>query len=74
MWCGHGDRLPAGACLPGHNDEVFRSGTPFVTVDGGEGEGGPTDGPVLAGFATRRPLGAGTEPCPNIRCTGDHCR
>jgi len=50
MWCGHGDRLPAGACLPGHNDEVFRSGTPFVTVDGGAGEGGPTDGPVMARF------------------------
>jgi cell division protein FtsI/penicillin-binding protein 2 len=47
---GHGNPLPTDAWLIGFNDSVVRSDVAFamVTVDGGEG--GPTDGPVVAQF------------------------
>jgi cell division protein FtsI/penicillin-binding protein 2 len=47
---GHGSPLPTDAWLIGFNDSVVRSDIAFamVTVDGGEG--GPTDGPVVAQF------------------------
>ncbi len=47
---GHGNPLPTDAWLIGFNNEVFASDIAFamVTVDGGEG--GPTDGPVVARF------------------------
>jgi cell division protein FtsI/penicillin-binding protein 2 len=47
---GHGNPLPTDAWLIGFNDSVVRSDIAFamVTVDGGEG--GPTDGPVVAQF------------------------
>jgi len=47
---GHGNPLPTDAWLIGFNNEVFGSDIAFamVTVDGGEG--GPTDGPVVARF------------------------
>jgi len=47
---GHGNPLPTDAWLIGFNNSVVRSDVAFamVTVDGGEG--GPTDGPVVAQF------------------------
>ena len=47
---GHGNPLPTDAWLIGFNNDVFASDIAFamVTVDGGEG--GPTDGPVVAKF------------------------
>jgi cell division protein FtsI/penicillin-binding protein 2 len=47
---GHGNPLPTDAWLVGFNNNVFTSGIAFamVTIDGGEG--GPTDGPVVAKF------------------------
>ena len=47
---GHGSPLPTDAWLIGFNNSVVRSDVAFamVTVDGGEG--GPTDGPVVAQF------------------------
>jgi cell division protein FtsI/penicillin-binding protein 2 len=47
---GHGSPLPTDAWLIGFNDSVVSSDIAFamVTVDGGEG--GPTDGPVVAQF------------------------
>jgi cell division protein FtsI/penicillin-binding protein 2 len=47
---GHGNPLPTDAWLIGFNNDVFGSDIAFamVTVDGGEG--GPTDGPVVAKF------------------------
>ena len=47
---GHGSPLPTDAWLIGFNNEVFASDIAFamVTVDGGEG--GPTDGPIVAKF------------------------
>lgn len=47
---GHGNPLPTDAWLIGFNNDVFASDIAFamVTVDGGEG--GPTDGPIVAKF------------------------
>jgi cell division protein FtsI/penicillin-binding protein 2 len=47
---GHGNPLPTDAWLIGFNDNVVATPVAFamVTVDGGEG--GPTDGPVVAKF------------------------
>ena len=47
---GHGNPLPTDAWLVGFNNSVVSSDVAFamVTVDGGEG--GPTDGPVVAQF------------------------
>ncbi len=47
---GHGNPLPTDAWLVGFNNHVWSSGIAFamVTVDGGEG--GPTDGPIVAKF------------------------
>jgi cell division protein FtsI/penicillin-binding protein 2 len=47
---GHGNPLPTDAWLIGFNNSVVSSDVAFamVTVDGGEG--GPTDGPVVAKF------------------------
>ena len=47
---GHGSPLPTDAWLVGFNDSIVSSDVAFamVTVDGGEG--GPTDGPVVAQF------------------------
>jgi cell division protein FtsI/penicillin-binding protein 2 len=47
---GHGNPLPTDAWLIGFNNSVVSSDVAFamVTVDGGEG--GPTDGPVVAQF------------------------
>ncbi len=47
---GHGNPLPTDAWLVGFNNRVFTDDIAFamVTVDGGEG--GPTDGPVVARF------------------------
>jgi len=47
---GHGNPLPQDAWLVGFNNRVFSSDIAFamVTVDGGEG--GPTDGPIVARF------------------------
>ncbi len=47
---GHGNPLPTDAWLIGFNNQVYASDIAFamVTVDGGEG--GPTDGPVVARF------------------------
>ncbi len=47
---GHGNPLPTDAWLIGFNNSVVRSDVAFamVTVDGGEG--GPTDGPIVAKF------------------------
>ena len=47
---GHGNPLPTDAWLVGFNNDVYRSDIAFamVTVDGGEG--GPTDGPIVARF------------------------
>ena len=47
---GHGNPLPTDAWLIGFNNDVYASDVAFamVTVDGGEG--GPTDGPIVAKF------------------------
>jgi cell division protein FtsI/penicillin-binding protein 2 len=47
---GHGNPLPTDAWLMGFNNQVYASDIAFamVTVDGGEG--GPTDGPIVAKF------------------------
>jgi cell division protein FtsI/penicillin-binding protein 2 len=47
---GHGNPLPTDAWLVGFNNDVFTSDVAFamVVVDGGEG--GPTDGPLVAKF------------------------
>jgi len=47
---GHGNPLPTDAWLIGFNNQVYASDIAFamVTVDGGEG--GPTDGPIVAKF------------------------
>jgi cell division protein FtsI/penicillin-binding protein 2 len=47
---GHGNPLPTDAWLIGFNNRVYASDIAFamVTVDGGEG--GPTDGPIVAKF------------------------
>ena len=47
---GHGNPLPTDAWLMGFNNGVFSDDIAFamVTVDGGEG--GPTDGPIVARF------------------------
>jgi cell division protein FtsI/penicillin-binding protein 2 len=47
---GHGNPLPTDAWLIGFNNDVFTDDIAFamVTVDGGEG--GPTDGPIVARF------------------------
>jgi len=47
---GHGNPLPTDAWLVGFNNEVVSTDIAFamVTVDGGEG--GPTDGPIVAKF------------------------
>ncbi len=56
---GHGNPLPTDAWLVGFNNHVWSSGIAFamVTVDGGEG--GPTDGPIVAKFLDllRQPRG-----------------
>jgi cell division protein FtsI/penicillin-binding protein 2 len=47
---GHGNPLPTDAWLIGFNNDAYSSDIAFamVTVDGGEG--GPTDGPIVAKF------------------------
>ena len=47
---GHGNPLPTDAWLIGFNNDVARSDIAFAMVTVHGGEGGPTDGPIVARF------------------------
>jgi membrane peptidoglycan carboxypeptidase len=47
---GHGNPLPTDAWLIGFNNRVFGCEIAFAMVTVNGGEGGPTDGPVVAKF------------------------
>jgi len=47
---GHGNPLPQDAWLVGFNNRVFSSDIAFAMVTVNGGEGGPTDGPIVAKF------------------------
>ncbi len=47
---GHGNPLPTDAWLVGFNNDVYRSDIAFAMVTVNGGEGGPTDGPIVARF------------------------
>jgi cell division protein FtsI/penicillin-binding protein 2 len=47
---GHGNPLPQDAWLVGFNNRVFSSDIAFAMVTVHGGEGGPTDGPIVARF------------------------
>jgi cell division protein FtsI/penicillin-binding protein 2 len=47
---GHGNPLPTDAWLVGFNNHVWSSDIAFAMVTADGGEGGPTDGPIVAKF------------------------
>lgn len=47
---GHGNPLPTDAWLVGFNDDVYSADIAFAMVTENGGEGGPTDGPIVARF------------------------